>query len=205
MHRQICLGDILGFRLSTLVAALAAGMSACSSAMPTVQQPRPPQVQQRPLKYAAQLAYAIAHGELVNVNGTGREKEDGFGSPLGGDWFAEDNLETMLAQHPDLVLMVAAADCPACVYTKPLYAQYAREHAGRAVFAVAEVHYNPLNFPIVTRYAIENTPTFVVFRRSQEVGRLTFTRETFPPTYNFMRDRLDALSRRSSGAHGSSM
>ena len=140
-----------------------------------------------PYKYEDQIPFLIRNGDVVNVVGVENERDTTFKPPFGTEWYSEDNLNNFL-HYPHLVLMVEAVDCQACVYTKPLFRRYAKENRGRAAFVAAEGHYNPLNFPIITKYNIENTPTFIVFRNGEEVGRPRFTRD-----YYEFKTQLDSL------------
>jgi len=141
-----------------------------------------------PRRYEDQIPFLIDRGRIVNVVGVTSEKDTTFKPPFGEDWYSEDNLDAMLDRYPKLVLMVEAVDCQACVYTRPFLERYAGENPGKAAFTAAEVHYNPLNFPIITRYNIENTPAFVVFRDGRESRRLRFTRN-----YLEFKSQLDSL------------
>ena len=82
---------------------------------------------------------------------------------------ADDTYERVLADAALPVLVDFYADwCSRCRMMGPVFDQIAREYAGHALFAKLNTDRNPL---MGARYGVLSTPTLIVFRNGDELGR----------------------------------
>ena len=77
--------------------------------------------------------------------------------------------EVLQRREPVLVDFWASW-CPPCKMMEPILSRLADEYAGRARVVQVNIDRNPV---AAEQYRIHGVPTFVVFHRGQQKGRLT--------------------------------
>ena len=119
------------------------------------------------------------NGEVINVYGVKADKKieslDNTINYDGEEWAITDNLEYIAKQFQTVIVKIYFADCPICISMAGFYRTAAREYAGKVAFLAAEVHYTPVNEPLLDHLAkTEALPTFVVYQSGSVHGHLGF-------------------------------